>query len=32
MKNIEIFTFVLKHEGDNVLVSPFTPVRIFAAL
>lgn len=32
IKNIEIFTFVLKHEGDNVLVSPFTPVRIFAAL
>lgn len=32
IKNIEIFTFVLKHEGDNVLMSPFTPVRIFVAL
>lgn len=32
IKNIEIFTFVLKHEGDNVLVSPFTPERIFVAL
>lgn len=32
IKIIEIFIFVLKHEGNNVLVSPFTSVRIFVAL
>lgn len=32
IKIIEIFTVVLKHEGDNVLVSPFTSVRIFVVL